>query len=234
MTHKKKRAVLECCCGGCGGCCWEVDANDPSQAVPITFDIVAPSCVELATAGDPATFTPQESLATVEQGSCGPCTYFVWNVIGNGAPDRWSVGGEEPGDPLPSPCSWQVAAALVCTTPDTGEANAGTNVACCRNVRLLMAADNEFSGSRLLTDFTTLPALAAYAAAAQTLIDGPGTLYWGKLKEPTSCSCDASTGMHAEFDISGWVSPACSSTMPYVYECCSPTICNLAGAVLQF
>lgn len=231
---RKKKAVLECECCGCGGCCWAVDPEDPTQAAPIAFDIVAPDCTELDTGGTPNTFTPQESLGTAEQGSCGPCTWMLWNDIGNGPPAKWSVGGEEPGDPLPSPCSWEIAAALVCLAPDAGDAPAETTDQCCANVRLLMAANNEFSGSRPLTDFTSLSELSAYADAAQVLIDGAGNLNWGKLQPPTSCSCDDVTGMHAEFDIAGWVSPACSNTLPYDYACCSPTICDLSTAVLQF
>jgi hypothetical protein len=83
-----------------------------------------------------------------------------------------------------------------------------------------------------LTEVTTLPELSTYAAAAQNLIDQG--MNWGKLKTPTSCSCDEETGMHGEFDISGWVTPACSSDLPYQYRCCEPVTCDLSGAVLQF
>ncbi|MCA9061348.1 MAG: hypothetical protein KDA85_22695 [Planctomycetaceae bacterium] len=214
----------------CGGCCWETDPADPTMPVPITFDIVAPDCTELnsASRGLSYVFVPQLSGEQIPIGACGPCTWMLWHQP---SPEG-TVGGYEYDYFQPSPCGWQLQAAIVCTAPSGSQEPTATSVPCCENVQLLMAADNEFSGSRPLTDFTTNPALALYAEAAQALIDLGA--FWGRVQNPSSCSCSPVTGMHAVFPIDGWVSPACTETPPYAYACCEPTICNLSGATLQF
>ena len=207
MNTKKKRAVLECCCGVCVGCCTPVDYTNPlypgGVVEDVPFEFVAPNCPELD--GDVGFFDPINPTGSVI-GSCGPCGSFLGQNVAvlAGARKNPVVTCEL------TPCSIQICLILEC---DPGQSSIPGLDFCCSRLRLWIGTTEtqaEDDGSRPL---------------GATSLDCTS---WKKVN-PTQCSCAG--GLSARFPFAiNFVCPK-YTVGPCAGEdnCCKVT-CDLTNA----
>lgn len=170
---KPKRA--RCCCGGggCPGCCFPL-TEDETDFLPIPFEIVAPTCVEVDGASDDFT----DDALEPDPKTCGSCGTFstplqlaiptvFWNPDGMGGCD--AVEGQ----------GFTMKFQLMCNEPHGGPDDTD-EPACCRRLRLMVGTTFETIG----TDPTiTIPDLGEFITPIA----------------PTSCSCEG--GLSAVFSL---------------------------------
>lgn len=173
----KKKAVLECCCGACVGCCFPVDYSIPQYpngvVKDIPFEFVAPNCSQLN--GTTGFFDPINPTSS-PMGVCGPCGGLIGRnqVVISGV--RWT--------PIitcsPTPCSFNICLILECN-PD--ELPIEGLDSCCSRTRLWIGTSDqqvEDNGDRP-------PNFTAFSCTS-----------W-KMVNPIQCTCDPYLGISARF-----------------------------------
>ena len=209
MTNRKKKAVLDCCCGTCLGCCLPIDYTQPAYPggvlQNITAQISAPSCPEID--GDSFILTP--SAPTNPQiGTCGACAVYIYESI--------QILGTRPSPLLycsTTPCSIFLCFRLTCladVTPATGLDE------CCGRLRLWIGCSEQ-----MIEDDGTQPGGLGGSACGS----------WRKVS-PTQCSClGGGGGFAARFPLGFTTTGPLIETGPCAGEQdkCTPN-CSLAGA----
>lgn len=211
---RKKRAVTECCCRGCVGCCFTVQ-EDPYRVLDVPWEVSAPNCPEID--GVTGILTSVDPTSPV-RGPCGPCN--TWCNIG---PDYIELTGisRVPIDGVctTTPCSLgQMCMVMECNEQ---EVTIPEMDPCCSRVRmwlgLTLGANSILNG-----DDGSRPS----ASCGQTCTT------WVKIA-PSSCSCEGGT-LSAIFNISGLtINCATFTDGPCAGEpvCCQIN-CDLSGATI--
>jgi hypothetical protein len=152
------------------------------------------------------TFRPVEP-GTLDSGICGPCGGYRGDWVG-------SVVGVlkiEAGSCMDTPCSIAICLVLECVPEDD---TVGLEQ-CCSHIRLWVGASEELVGEDAI-------------GPPDNLAIG-GCSHWLKIA-PTTCLCDAETGVTAVFDISLSVVRATYTTGPCAGQ---PIGCQVACTTLQ-
>lgn len=207
-----KKALLECECCICPGCCMPVDGG--GNPIDIPFEITAPSCPAID--GQTGVFEPLAIQGTEQP--CGVCGQWGYNAVFDVPGCAWQ-GAEGVPCACDVPCDIQICLELFCSS-EFGEADPSSGADnCCKRMRLKIGSSMKFPGSNPLglnEMFSTLCTEGDYIA-------------------PTACDCDG--GLTASFSLAS-LQTECDELYVGGYcdgfpVCCELSGCDFTGATLD-
>lgn len=203
----KKRAVLDCCCGFCIGCCFPIDYTNPTYPDGVlqnlTLSLSVPHCPSL----DGTSVTMYPSAPTNPSiGACGACAVYLGGPI--------QLLGTRPAPLLycsTTPCSFNVCFRLTCFA-DTSVASGLDE--CCGRMRLWIGSSET----------------QAEDDGSSPLGGGQGECTSWKLVSPSQCSCgESGPAMRFPFSVNTTGPAITSGPCAGETDCCTPN-CDFTDA----